>query len=192
MQVGTELREDVVVAYAVGLASLTICPFGSLYPAEFCWICSLLMVIHLCLCRMSALDIACLANLMGTFPNSMWWRTQSVLLGTRPRDRDPVLFVWYTLLLSTTVLYESARFYAATARITLLSVVLVAICGLPDVSLSMFFTACKNDAYFSPRQLDEKVGRQSEVFLFPETRWNLHSVRTFSHPRSSRQKSCQG
>ena len=46
----------------------------------------------------------------------------------RPRDRDPVLFVWYTLLLSTMVLYESARFYAAAARITLLlSVVLVAV-----------------------------------------------------------------
>ena len=61
--------------------------------------CSLLLVAHLGLCRMSALDIACLADL---------WRTQSVLLSMRPRDRDPVLFVWYTLLLSTTVLYESA------------------------------------------------------------------------------------
>ena len=72
------------------------------------------MVIHLCLCRVSALDIACLANL---------WRTHSVLLSMRPRDRDPVLFVWYTLLLFTTVLYESARFlcghgkdYAAAIR----------------------------------------------------------------------------
>ena len=36
-QVGTELREEVVVAYAVGLISLTIGPFVSLYPAEFCW-----------------------------------------------------------------------------------------------------------------------------------------------------------
>ena len=53
--------------------------------------CSLLLVAHLCLCRMSALDIACLADL---------WRTQSVLLSMRPRDRDPVLFVLYTLLLS--------------------------------------------------------------------------------------------
>ena len=54
----------------------------------------------------------------------------------RPRDRDPVLFVWYTLLLSTMALYEIARFYAATAMITLLlSVVLVAVYGLPEVSL---------------------------------------------------------
>ena len=35
-QVGTELREEVVVTYAVGLVSLTICPFVSLYPEEFC------------------------------------------------------------------------------------------------------------------------------------------------------------
>ena len=36
-QVGTELREEVIVAHAVGLVSLTIGPFVSLYPAEFCW-----------------------------------------------------------------------------------------------------------------------------------------------------------
>ena len=94
----------------------------------------------------------------------------------RTRDRDPLLFVWYTLSLSTTVLYESARCYAALARITLLlSVVLVAEDGLPEVSLSMFLTACKNEAYFPPKQLDEKLddraGSGSEVVTQRHILW---------------------
>ena len=55
-------------------------------------------------CRILALDFSCLANLMVTFQ----------------RFGDHALYVRYTLLLPTTVPFESARFYAATARMKLL------------------------------------------------------------------------
>ena len=89
-QVGTELREEVVVAYAVGLVSLTICPFVSLYPAEFCW------DVFIAVGGSSVpLSYVGLGHCM--FGRSVAYAER---FSMRPRDRDPVLFVLYTLLLS--------------------------------------------------------------------------------------------
>ena len=133
-RVGTELREEVVVAYAVGLVSLTIGPFVSLYPAEFCW------DVFIAVGGPSVpLSYVGLGHCM--FGQSVAYAERFARHET-PRPRSSSFRLVHAVTVYNGTVRGARVFMAATARITLLlSVVLVAVFGLPDVSPSMFLTA---------------------------------------------------